>query len=98
MSGIPGYTGATPIQNVGAYGQEVSQTIEYVRVIDRETLKTLTLGNKECGFGYRQSMFNTTARDRYVVLEVVFRLRNDGKPTVTYRDLVSLFCKTRGKR
>ena len=94
LSGIPGYTGATPMQNVGAYGQEVSQTVEYVRVMDRESLKTLVLGNKECGFGYRQSMFNTTDRDRYVVLEVVFRLLNDGEPTVTYLDLVSFFADT----
>ena len=94
LSGIPGYTGATPIQNVGAYGQEVSQTIESVRVIDRQTMKSLTLSNADCGFGYRSSMFNTTARDRYIVLEVVFRLRRDEKPTLTYRDLVSFFTET----
>jgi UDP-N-acetylmuramate dehydrogenase len=94
LSGIPGYAGATPIQNVGAYGQEVSQTIESVRVIDRQTMKTLTLSNVECGFGYRTSMFNSTTRDRYIVLEVVFRLRRNGEPLLTYRDLVSFFTET----
>ena len=73
LSGIPGTVGGTPIQNVGAYGQEVSQTIEQVRVLDSQSLETVTLSNRECSFGYRSSIFNTSARGRYIVLSVSFR-------------------------
>src|SRR4029077_10031268 len=59
LSGIPGLVGATPIQNVGAYGQEVSETVTAVRALDTETGRVLTLGNDECGFAYRHSPFNT---------------------------------------
>jgi UDP-N-acetylmuramate dehydrogenase len=76
LSGIPGSTGATPIQNVGAYGQEVAETIEWVRVHDRERDEVLTLPAAECGFGYRRSLFKY--RDRWTVLAVAFRLRPSG--------------------
>jgi UDP-N-acetylmuramate dehydrogenase len=72
LSGIPGSTGATPIQNVGAYGQEVAQTITGVRVFDRGTDTIEELGPDECGFGYRSSRFKY--RDRWVVLGVTFAL------------------------
>src|SRR5690606_11309358 len=73
LSGIPGSVGAAPIQNVGAYGQEVAETIAEVRVWDRETGAEQSLSPEECGFGYRTSRFKQNLR-RYVVLEVVFRL------------------------
>ncbi|HEX6026113.1 MAG TPA: UDP-N-acetylmuramate dehydrogenase [Solirubrobacter sp.] len=73
LSGIPGSTGATPIQNVGAYGQDVSETVEWVRVYDRETDRVETLAAAECGFGYRTSRFKY--RDRWTVLAVSFVLR-----------------------
>ena len=73
LSGIPGSTGATPIQNVGAYGQEVSETVEWVRVYDRETDRVETISAADCGFGYRTSRFKY--RDRWTVLAVAFRLR-----------------------
>ena len=73
LSGIPGSTGATPIQNVGAYGQEVSETVEWVRVYDRETDRVETIRAADCGFGYRTSRFKY--RDRWTVLAVAFRLR-----------------------
>ncbi len=73
LSGIPGSTGATPIQNVGAYGQEVSETVEWVRVYDRETERVETIAAAACGFGYRTSRFKY--RDRWTVLAVAFRLR-----------------------
>jgi UDP-N-acetylmuramate dehydrogenase len=73
LSGIPGSVGATPIQNVGAYGQEVSETVESVRVLDRETGRLETMSGAECGFVYRGSVFKY--RDRRVVLSVTFRLR-----------------------
>jgi UDP-N-acetylmuramate dehydrogenase len=71
LSGIPGLTGATPIQNVGAYGQEVAQTIWSVRTWDRRDQAVRTFAGSDCGFGYRHSLFKGT--DRYVVLDVVFQ-------------------------
>lgn len=72
LAGIPGSTGATPIQNVGAYGQEVSQTIATVRTWDRRRQQVRTFANSECRFTYRSSLFKPDSR--YVVLEVVFQL------------------------
>jgi UDP-N-acetylmuramate dehydrogenase len=73
LSGIPGSTGATPIQNVGAYGQDVSETVTWVRVYDRETDEVVVMSAAECGFDYRRSVFKY--RDRWTVLAVAFRLR-----------------------
>src|SRR6266568_2907618 len=72
LSGIPGLAGATPIQNVGAYGQEVSETITRVRVYDRQAGDVLEVPAGQCGFGYRTSRFRGT--DRFVVLSVTFGL------------------------
>ena len=72
LSGIPGLAGATPIQNVGAYGQEVAETITRVRVYDRKTSQVLDIPNEQCGFGYRTSRFR--GADRFVVLSVTFGL------------------------
>ena len=72
MSGIPGLTGATPVQNVGAYGSEVSELIEDVTVYDRSTSEIVRLSARDCGFGFRTSAFKAT--DRFVVLDVAFRL------------------------
>ncbi|MGH3648761.1 MAG: UDP-N-acetylmuramate dehydrogenase, partial [Micromonosporaceae bacterium] len=72
LSGIPGSTGATPIQNVGAYGQEVAETITSVRVYDRHTGDVVSMTPAECGFGYRHSAFKH--HDRWTVLEVTYRL------------------------
>jgi UDP-N-acetylmuramate dehydrogenase len=77
LSGIPGSAGATPIQNVGAYGQQVSDTIVTVRVYDRRAREVLELGGAECGFTYRSSIFRRT--DRYVVLGVVFALERSAE-------------------
>jgi UDP-N-acetylmuramate dehydrogenase len=74
LSGIPGSVGATPIQNVGAYGQEVSQTIARVRVWDRRLKGLRTFAAADCGFGYRTSRFKADPR-RHVVLDVTFQLR-----------------------
>jgi UDP-N-acetylmuramate dehydrogenase len=87
LSGIPGLTGATPIQNVGAYGQEVSETIIRVEVIERDTGRVITLTNWECGFGYRNSVFKTAAKDRYIVAGVTFRLEPGGAATIRYPEL-----------
>lgn len=73
LAGIPGSVGATPIQNVGAYGQEVSQTIARVRVYDRRTGAVTEVANADCGFGYRHSRFKAEP-NRWVVLAVTFHL------------------------
>ena len=87
LSGIPGSTGATPIQNVGAYGQEVSETIARVEVLDRTSGLTTWFTNWDCRFGYRSSLFKNIERDRYIVLSVTFRLRRGGEATVKYPEL-----------
>jgi UDP-N-acetylmuramate dehydrogenase len=87
LSGIPGSTGATPIQNVGAYGQDVSETIVRVEVLDRTTDRVATLTNAECRFGYRSSLFKNIDRDRYVVLGVTFRLKRNGTASIRYPEL-----------
>ncbi|MGH2969383.1 MAG: UDP-N-acetylmuramate dehydrogenase, partial [Solirubrobacteraceae bacterium] len=76
LAGIPGSTGATPIQNVGAYGQEVAETVESVRVLDRATGRVEEMPAAACGFRYRSSVFRY--RDRRVVLAVSFRMRDHG--------------------
>ncbi len=91
LAGIPGLVGGTPVQNVGAYGQEVSQTINSVRVFDLKTLKFQTLSSEQCGFAYRTSIFNTTHRGRYVVTRVSFEFALDETPTLTYADLLKHF-------
>jgi UDP-N-acetylmuramate dehydrogenase len=87
LSGIPGLTGATPIQNVGAYGQDVSETISNIELIERETGRVVTMTNSECGFGYRQSIFKSSAKDRDIVAGVTFRLRPGGTATIRYPEL-----------
>lgn len=91
LSGIPGFVGGTPVQNVGAYGQEVSETIVSVRCLDRGNLNILELSNKDCGFAYRTSIFNTTMRERYVVLSVTFSLGVGEPPKIAYKDLREYF-------
>ena len=87
LSGIPGLVGGTPIQNVGAYGQEVSDTIERVTVFDIRTAGLTELSAADCDFRYRQSRFKSTDAGRFVVCEVAFRVRR-GAATVTYPDVV----------
>jgi UDP-N-acetylmuramate dehydrogenase len=89
LSGIPGFVGATPIQNVGAYGQEVSDTIATVRALDRVRDDVVTLPGRECGFTYRDSRFKSGELDRWIVLAVTYRLRSGGMPSVTYPELAT---------
>jgi UDP-N-acetylmuramate dehydrogenase len=86
LSGIPGRVGAAPIQNVGAYGQEVAQTVGWVRALDRSSHDVVLLNPEDCGFGYRDSVFKRS--DRYVVLAVAFALEHSrlGAP-VRYAEL-----------
>ena len=87
LSGIPGLVGAAPMQNVGAYGQEVAGTIAAVRAVERATLKEVEFANRQCGFRYRNSRFKSEDRDRYVITEVVFRLEEGVRPELRYREL-----------
>ena len=87
LSGIPGSVGGTPVQNVGAYGQEVSDTIASVQVLDLKDNQVRELCHEACGFGYRSSIFNTTEQGRFIVLRVTYALTPEGKPLVTYADL-----------
>jgi len=87
LGGIPGAVGATPIQNVGAYGQDVGQTIESVRLLDRSTLKILDFNNESCLFAYRDSVFKGKERDKYIVLAVTYRLKRDAAPCIRYGEL-----------
>ena len=87
LSGIPGTVGGTPVQNVGAYGEEVSDVIVGVRVLDRDSCSIEDLSCTECRFAYRASIFNSVFKDRYIVLRVDFALRPNGEPRITYQDL-----------
>ena len=87
LSGIPGSVGGTPVQNVGAYGQEVADTIESVRVLDLEQDRIVVLPKPACGFRYRASIFNSTERGRYIILRVNYRLHRGGAPSLKYADL-----------
>jgi UDP-N-acetylmuramate dehydrogenase len=87
LSGIPGTVGGAPIQNIGAYGEDISEVLLRIKALDRNTNRITELSNAECQFNYRSSIFNTTHRDRYIVLQVDFALRKDGRPCVDYPDL-----------
>ena len=87
MSGIPGTVGGTPVQNVGAYGQEVAETITSVRVIEIATGNVTEMSNAECGFSYRTSIFNSTQKGRYIVTQVSYLLTPGGAPRIDYADL-----------
>lgn len=97
LSGIPGLVGATPIQNVGAYGQEVSQTIQRVRVLDTESGAFSWIAAADCDFGYRTSRFKTRDAGRFVVLAGEFLLKKDGAPRLAYPELLRAF-EQRGLR
>ncbi|HUD54534.1 MAG TPA: UDP-N-acetylmuramate dehydrogenase [Terracidiphilus sp.] len=87
LAGIPGTVGGTPVQNVGAYGQEVASSIMKVRAYDLKTDTFVEFSNADCRFAYRCSRFNTSDRGRYVVTRVDYRLTLGGTPTLRYTDL-----------
>ncbi len=88
LAGIPGTVGGTPVQNVGAYGQEVASAIERVRVFDLQDRVFVDLAASECGFAYRHSRFNSEDRNRFIVTRVDYRLTPGGEPTLRYADLL----------
>jgi UDP-N-acetylmuramate dehydrogenase len=91
LSGIPGSVGASPVQNVGAYGQEVSNTIESVVALDLRDGQVHELSNQDCGFSYRTSIFNSTERGRYIILQVNYSLKHGAEAYVAYADLKKYF-------
>lgn len=98
LSGIPGSVGGTPVQNVGAYGQEVADTIESVRALDTKENHIAVLPKPACGFRYRSSIFNRVDagdRGRYIILQVNYRLKRGGAPSVKYADLQKHFADTK---
>lgn len=92
LSGIPGSVGAAPVQNIGAYGEEVSSVIKEVVALDLKNNSIVKLSKDECKFSYRKSIFNSTEADRYVILEVIFGLGKDREnKEFSYKDLKEFF-------
>ena len=91
MSGIPGSVGGTPVQNVGAYGQEAGDTIASVLALDLEDMQTREMPAVECGFSYRTSVFNSTQKGRHVILRVTYELTLGALPSIRYADLQRYF-------
>lgn len=91
LSGIPGSVGGTPVQNVGAYGQEISETIISVNCFDRTTGSIVEILNAHCNFSYRKSIFNSGQRGRYIVLSVKYMLTKKGASKIVYKDLKAEF-------
>ena len=91
LSGIPGTVGASLVQNIGAYGVEVKDVIESVEVFDTETLTTKILSNKDCNFGYRDSIFKKPKGKKYIITYVTFKLKKEGKLNIEYKDVKNYF-------
>jgi UDP-N-acetylmuramate dehydrogenase len=91
LSGIPGSLGGTPVQNVGAYGQEVANAIDSVLTLDLQDGQLRELCKEACGFSYRTSIFNTTERGRYIILQVNYALKHGGDAYIAYADLKKYF-------
>ena len=91
LAGIPGTVGGTPVQNVGAYGQEVSETIRLVRALDLQRMQFANLSANDCGFAYRRSIFNSSERGRYIVTRVDYQLTSHSDALVSYVDLKRYF-------
>jgi UDP-N-acetylmuramate dehydrogenase len=95
LSSIPGSVGATPVQNIGAYGVEVKDKIFSVEVFDIETLEFKTLSNSDCEFGYRSSVFKMPEGKKYIVTSVTFELHTTPKINISYKDISNYFKENR---
>lgn len=91
LSHIPSSVGACAVQNIGAYGQEVSDVIKEIEVYNKQTEKIEILSKKDCDFGYRKSIFNTTKKGQYIILSVTFELFKNTKSILEYPDLFNYF-------
>ncbi len=97
LSLIPGSVGASPVQNIGAYGVEVKDVILFVDVLNTDTMTIQTITNKECLFGYRDSLFKTTGGRKLIIVSVVFRLLNNGILKTDYADVQEFFLNKKDK-
>jgi len=88
LSGIPGEVGASPVQNIGAYGSEVRDTIESVEALNLETMQLEQFSNDDCQFGYRNSIFKNRLKNRFIVCYVTYRLSKELVENIQYGDLV----------
>lgn len=91
LSLIPGTVGATPVQNVGAYGASIGDIVDWVEVLDRDDLSLHILAAEECCFGYRDSIFKRAEGARYIVTRVAYRLSTHAQPRLEYKDLIEYF-------
>jgi UDP-N-acetylmuramate dehydrogenase len=91
LSAIPGTAGAAPVQNIGAYGTEISQTLDFIEGYEIETIKKHRLQKSECDFGYRTSVFKTELKNKFVITKIALRLSKKPKPNLNYRDLRERF-------
>ncbi len=89
LSGIPGTVGAAPVQNIGAYGTEIKDTLAWVEALNIQTGELMRFANAECGFGYRTSVFKREP-GRYVITRVALQLRKDGRAQASYKDLAGM--------
>ena len=87
LSGIPGRVGATPIQNVGAYGQETSESFVSLEAFDTRTGNSIRMNREDCEFGYRASRFRNRDSGRFIITSVTYRLTVEGKPSIRYAEL-----------
>jgi UDP-N-acetylmuramate dehydrogenase len=88
LSGIPGRVGATPIQNVGAYGQETSESFVSLEAVDVHTARSIRMNREDCEFGYRASRFRGRDSGRFIITSVTYRLTVSGKPAIRYAELM----------
>lgn len=93
LSHIPGSVGATPVQNVGAYGVEIASCIRAVRAVHTETLESINFEAAKCGFGYRNSFFKSQEGKKYLITSVTMELSLTPNPKLSYRDLKDYFSK-----
>ncbi len=91
LSHIPGQAGAALVQNIGAYGRQVADTLESAEVMSLRDGRVRALTAVECGFAYRRSIFNSTAKNEFIILSLALRLRKDGQPDLRYPDLQAHF-------
>jgi UDP-N-acetylmuramate dehydrogenase len=96
LSGIPGEVGASPVQNIGAYGVEAKDTVEIVEALNLDTLKMECFSNLDCRFGYRSSIFKQELKDKFVVCYVTYRLSNILNENITYGDIAARVQKKGG--
>ena len=91
LSAIPGFVGATPIQNVGAYGVEIKDYVAWVEVLDPQDMSIKKINNNDCRFSYRHSLFKTESGKHYIVTRVAFLLSKTPNPILGYQDLEEWF-------